>query len=295
MERITDHVFAATDYQGCNPGYVVTSDGVVVIDSPMLPTRAVELREEILKKGPIRFLINTENHVDHNFGNHFFAGLCPTIGHDYMVEEFWAPVGGIDRYDFIREAVQKDDPEGMKLIPVKKDLIVKPPTITFRSRMTLRVGEHVFELIHTPGHTKGETSVYIPQEKVIFVGDNIFCECQTWFYTSDPDIWLKSLGFIKTLDFQHVVPGHGPICDRDYIGKQEAFIREWVKAVASGIAEGWTKEQCVENISLVDRFPMGPGLESVAAMVRRANIERIFDFIKGKVGKFRWELGSYNR
>ena len=74
METITKNVYAFINYRGCNPGYVVTSDGVVVIDTPMLPTKAVEMREEALAKGPIRFLINTESHIDHNFGNHFFAG-----------------------------------------------------------------------------------------------------------------------------------------------------------------------------------------------------------------------------
>ena len=85
MERITENVYAATGRRGCNPGYVVTPEGVVVIDTPMLPTKAVEMRGEVLKKGPIRLSINTENHIDHNFGNHFFAGLCPTIGHHYLL------------------------------------------------------------------------------------------------------------------------------------------------------------------------------------------------------------------
>ncbi|GAB6277776.1 MAG: hypothetical protein SAMD01599839_23160 [Rectinema sp.] len=38
MEQLTKNVFAETKLRGCNPGYVVTSDGVVVIDTPQLPT-----------------------------------------------------------------------------------------------------------------------------------------------------------------------------------------------------------------------------------------------------------------
>jgi cyclase len=72
MEKVTNNVYAATDIRGCNPGYVVTSEGVIIIDTPQLPTKAVAMREEALKKGPIRFLINTEQHIDHIFGNYFF-------------------------------------------------------------------------------------------------------------------------------------------------------------------------------------------------------------------------------
>ena len=85
MERVTDNVYATTDARGCNPGYVVTSKGVVMIDTPQLPTKAVAMREEIAKKGPLRFLINTEHHMDHVFGNFFFAGLATGIAHEHVL------------------------------------------------------------------------------------------------------------------------------------------------------------------------------------------------------------------
>ena len=65
MQKVTDNVFTDTTIRGCNPSFVVTSDGVVVIDTPQLPTRAVAMRKEAEEHGPIRYLINTEHHVDH--------------------------------------------------------------------------------------------------------------------------------------------------------------------------------------------------------------------------------------
>ena len=44
MEQVTANVYANTKIRGCNPSYVVTSDGVVVVDTPQLPTRAVAMR-----------------------------------------------------------------------------------------------------------------------------------------------------------------------------------------------------------------------------------------------------------
>ena len=64
MEQVTPSVFTQTKLRGCNPSFVVTSDGVVVIDTPQLPTRAVAMRTEAESHGPIRYLINTEHHVE---------------------------------------------------------------------------------------------------------------------------------------------------------------------------------------------------------------------------------------
>lgn len=286
MEKITQNVYAATDIRGCNHGYVVTSDGVVIIDTPQLPTRAKEMREEILKQGPVRFLINTEHHIDHIFGNYFFAGMCPVIGHELVLEQFWTAIRGVDPYSYSVDVVKKDDPKGMALMPPEKDFVVNPPSIVFSHHMALRVGDHCFELFHTPGHTKGQIAVYVPEEKIIFAGDTIFSECQTWFHTSDPDSWLQSLNFLNALDADYIIPGHGPICDKDYILKQSAFIREWVTAVATGIAKGWSRQECVEKISFLDRFPMDIGLESSGPMIQQLNVERIFDFLHGKTERF---------
>ena len=57
MQRITENVFTATDSRGCNPSYVVTSDGIVIIDTPQLITKVLEMKEEALKKGPIQPLL----------------------------------------------------------------------------------------------------------------------------------------------------------------------------------------------------------------------------------------------
>jgi cyclase len=70
MEQITAQVYTDTTLRGCNPSYVVTDDGVVVIDTPQLPTRAVAMRKEAESHGPVRYLVNTERHVDHIFGNY---------------------------------------------------------------------------------------------------------------------------------------------------------------------------------------------------------------------------------
>ncbi|MBL7175416.1 MAG: MBL fold metallo-hydrolase [Desulfobacteraceae bacterium] len=286
VKAVTENVKVRTDVRGCNYGYVRTSEGVVVIDTPQLPTRAVELREEAMAAGTVRFLINTEHHIDHIFGNHFFAEMCPVAGHEHIMDEFWT-VSSEDPYAYMEEVVSKDDPQGMSIMPSKQDYVVNSPNITFSEHMKLYLGEHVFELIHTPGHTRGQIAVHVPQERIVFVGDTIFCECQTWFHSADPEAWLHSLGFLRTLDVDYIVPGHGPVCTKAYILKQSSFILEWLSAVAVGISRGWSREECIQRISFLDRFPVDIGQESSGPMVQQRSAARIYDFLQGKVPSFR--------
>ena len=80
MEQLTSSVYAETQIRGCNHGFVVTSEGVVMIDSPQKPSDALKLKEEIAKHGELRYIINTEPHGDHWTGNAYFD--VPVIAHE---------------------------------------------------------------------------------------------------------------------------------------------------------------------------------------------------------------------
>ena len=82
--------------------------------------------------------------------------------------------------------------------------------------MSLHLGQHTFNLINLPGHTASETAVYIPEEKVVFTGDNLNLGIPI-FIKSLPDAWLDSLTAIKQLDVEKIVPGHGQVSDKSSI------------------------------------------------------------------------------
>ena len=79
MQQLTSNVFAETQIRGCNHGFVTTSDGIVMIDSPHKPSDALKLKAEIAKRGQLRYIINTEP-GDHWTGNAFFD--VPVIAHE---------------------------------------------------------------------------------------------------------------------------------------------------------------------------------------------------------------------
>src|SRR6059058_2293213 len=80
MQQLTANVFAETGLRGANHGFVTTSDRIVLIDTPHKPSDALRLKAEIERRGPVRYIINTEPHGDHWTGNAFFN--VPVVAHE---------------------------------------------------------------------------------------------------------------------------------------------------------------------------------------------------------------------
>jgi cyclase len=285
MERVTKNVFAETKIRGCNPGYVVTSDGVVVVDTPQLPTKAVAMCKEAESHGPIRFLINTEYHVDHIFGNYFFRTAENVLAHRITVENFMVVTPEINPYEYAKEALPTDDPEGFKILPDEKTFFADPnrPNVVIDGDATLAVGDHTFNILFTPGHTAGQLAVHVPEERVVFTGDTIFNHCQTWLYVSNIQDWIDSLDRLLELDVDAIVPGHGPICDKQELYVQRAFLMEWQTSVAVAIAKGWSKEEATAKISFADRFPVDIGQEYMMEHVTHNNVRALYEKMTAKM------------
>lgn len=237
------------------------------------------MRDVAEKHGPIRYLINTEHHVDHIFGNYFFRGAGKVISHVEVYNEFMKITPEINPYEYAKEALPTDDPEGAVLFPDEKTYFadMNKPTITFEGNMTLRLGDTTFAMISTPGHTPGQIAVYVPEKKVVFTGDTIFKGVQTWHYASDIEQWVDSLKMLKTLDLDFIVPGHGPICDKTEIDVQIAFLYEWLAAVSVCVSKGMSKEECTQSIAFRDRFPVDIGQEYMLDHVIENNVSTLYD------------------
>jgi cyclase len=283
MQNVTKNVYTDTTIRGCNPSFVVTSDGVVVIDTPQLPTKAVEMRALAEKHGPVRYVINTEHHVDHIFGNYYFKGAGPVIAHRGVDENFMVVGPDLDPFAYAAEAIPMDDPDGAPIFPERDTYFEDPnrPAIVFTGDVTLRVGGHVFELIHTPGHTPGQVTVHVPQERVAFTGDTIFSECQTWLHTSNVDQWLVALERIRQLDIDHIVPGHGPVTTKKYLDVQRSVLMDWVTAVAAAVAKGWSREETIERVNFADRYPVDIGQEHMMNHIQTNNASALYDKLTG--------------
>ncbi len=270
MQQLTANVFAETGLRGANHGFVTTSDGIVLIDTPHKPSDALRLKAEIERRGPLRYIINTEPHGDHWTGNAFFN--VPVVAQQGVRSR----ILGTDLAAHVAR-VASFGPEEPKLLENYKP---NAPVITFQSEMTLHVGNHTFRMVHMPGHTAYQAAVIVVEEGVVFTSDNLFCKVQTWLQEANPEHWLKALESLRALREETFVPGHGPVSDKRYLDEQGAFIQEWADYVRRGIERGMTKDECLANLTaMTDRYPMDVGQDGMAPHVMRLNVANLYDYL----------------
>lgn len=270
MQKISNNVYVETGFRGCNPGFVVTNEGVVMIDTPQFPSDAVKWRDEISKYGEVIYIINTEPHADHFTGNYFFSGTV--VAHEGTRDTILAA-----SVEQLRQHLKEADPESLSLMDKFE---YRSPTITLSQRLNLYVGDHTVSLTNLPGHTAFQVVVHIPEEKVVFTSDNVVCRVQPWLHQALPYEWFDSLSRIEELQADVLVPGHGSICAPSYIPEMRAFVQDWIDTVTAAIDRGISLEEAQDTVSFLDRYPMGQGTESIGHQVQRMNVARLYEVLK---------------
>jgi cyclase len=274
MRRVSENVYAEIYFWGCNPGFVVTGEGVVMIDTPQQPIDAVRWRERLQEYGPIRYLINTEPHVDHILGNAYFPGV-EVIGLVGLQDRYQQAVPELTSAERL-ETIKQADPDSVWLFN-HPDYPPNPPTRTFTDELTLQLGRHTIQCLHLPGHTAPQTGVYLPQEGVLFTGDNIFHRVKTFIQEADPWQWLATLKRIGEIDAAVIVPGHGEPCDRAYLAEQAEIIEAWIGAVEDFVRRGLSEEEALKQPApTADPYPIGQRLFPRVATVDSWNVGNLY-------------------
>jgi cyclase len=262
MRRVGRNSFTEIYFAGCNPSFIETSDGYVMIDSPQQPIDAVRWRERLEEKAPIRYLINTEPHGDHISGNAYFPGVT-VVGQVKLQECFDRYLNASGSLDEKRERFKQTDPDSVWLVGHPDYPASNPPTLTFTDQLTLNVGDHTFNIIHMPGHTAPQTSIHVPEEGVVFTGDNVFHKCRTWMQECDPWEWLAALDRIAALDVDIIVPGHGEPCGKAYLKEQAQIVENWVGFIETFVDRGVAPDEILKGpipVTRQDPYPIGQRL-----------------------------------
>jgi len=271
LKQITSKVYADTDRRGCNFGFLTTSEGIVMFDSPHTPTDAMELKAEIEKRGELRYIINTEPHGDHWTGNAFFN--APVIAQQ-----------GVRRRILetdIEQHIQRVSSFGPDEPGLMEGYVPNVPIITFEENLTLHVGDHTLEVVHMPGHTEYQAAISIKEEGVVWTSDNIFNKVQTYIQEGSPDNWLASLEALRSLDEEIFVPGHGLMCDKSYLDEQGSYIQEWKEYVWAAVQRGMTKDEAIYSLTdMIERYPMESPQQDGPA-VARMNVANLYDYLTG--------------
>lgn len=188
-----------------NAGFVVTDDGVVVVDALGSPALADELLAEIRRvtSQPVRYVIVTHYHADHIYGLQAFKAAGATILAHGAGREYLNSDTAQKRLEASRQELGPWVDDKTRLVPADRWLE--------QDETRLRVGSHEILIRHVgPAHTPEDLVVFVPKAGVLFSGDLFFRGRIPFVGQADSRLWIDSLERLIDYRPRVVVPGHGP-------------------------------------------------------------------------------------
>ena len=244
--RLSDNAYAYTAEGDPNSGVVIGDDGVMVVDAQATPAMAADVIRHIrtVTDKPIKYVVLSHYHAVRVLG-----------ASAYQAGEIIASQA---TYEMIKERGKEDMASEIGRFPrlfrgAEAIRGLTWPTLTFDRELTLWMGKLEVRLIHVgAGHTRGDTIVWLPSQKVLFSGDLV--EYNAGIYTGDAHLrdWPDSLEKLRALRPERLVPGRGPalMTAADSIKAIEFtqnFVRALYASAAAGVAAGKSLKQVYED------------------------------------------------
>ncbi len=216
-----------------NLSFIITGDGVVVVNSGASYQLAQALHEEIRARTdqPVRLVIAENGQGHAMLGNNYWIEQdVPVLAHVDAAEEFRLNSGQsfVSLQNYARERS-----EGT--VPMQ-------PTETFTDRADLTMGDFRIEVLHLgPAHSPGDTQVWLPDQSLLIAGDIAFQERMPPIFEGTCtscwiDTWDNSL---EPLGATYVIPGHGHPTNMAQVRRYTRDYLVWLRErIAEHIDEG---------------------------------------------------------
>ncbi len=239
--KLSDHAYAYTAEGDPNTGIIIGDDAVLVADTQATPAMAADVIRRIreVTDKPIKYVVLTHYHAVRVLG-----------ASAYKAEGAQQILASQDTYDLIVERGEADKASEIGRFPrLFQGVDTVPPgmtwpTITFSGKMTLWLGTLEVQLLQLGrGHTKGDTVVWLPQDKVLLAGDLVEFDATPYAGDAYFKDWPTTLENLAKLGAKALVPGRGPAL----MGEQQVaeglrvtggFIADVRDSVAAGVAAG---------------------------------------------------------
>jgi glyoxylase-like metal-dependent hydrolase (beta-lactamase superfamily II) len=214
-----------------NAGLIVDGDQTLLVDTlfdlKLTAEMLADMRRAVPAAEHINTLFNTHHNGDHTFGNQLVEGAeivateitsedmdpsHPAHYHSMMVNAAALGRGA----QFVAELFKPFDFRGIEL---------KKPTRTFSDRLELKVGDKTVQLIDLgPAHTRSDSVALVPDDRVVFTGDLMFVEGTPIAWAGPVSNWVAACDKILAMDVDVIVPGHGPICDKQAVRDMKGYL-----------------------------------------------------------------------
>jgi cyclase len=264
LHELGDSLYAYLQPNGgwgwSNAGLICQGEDSLLVDT-LFDGRLTErmlraMRQATSAAKRIDTLVNTHANGDHCYGNQLVAEArivasartaaemseLPPAAFAALAEQ--APnMGAVG--EFFLDCFGQFDFTGLELVL---------PDETFAGELTLRVGSREVRLIEVgPAHTRGDTLVHLPAERVLFSGDILFHGAHPIAWAGPVSNWIAACERILAMDLEVIVPGHGPLADSSAVTELKAYF-EYLYEQAGGLhAQGLSPVQAARALAM-DRW-----------------------------------------
>lgn len=225
MKEIVPDVLVEHEYQGVTVGAIRTSDGIVMIDTPITTKEIQSWQTTCMRTGsnPKRLLILLDDHPDRTAGA--LNQRCPII-----VQEKTAQI--------LRSRPSATKMQGMETgalwerVPEITTIEWPKPEITFSESLSVNWGEHPILIEHHPGPTSGSSWVFLPEQKVVFVGDSATPGVPPFLSAAEIEPWLESLDILRSAKYKDymIIGGRSALVTSDELKAVQRFLRKALRA-----------------------------------------------------------------
>jgi glyoxylase-like metal-dependent hydrolase (beta-lactamase superfamily II) len=234
-----------------NAAFIITNDGVVVVDSTNSPFHAREVLYEIRRRteAPVRYVINTSSDGERMLGNEAFADLKASIISTSRAKT------EMQRYrQQIAHRLEGDD---WRLRSRMRGFHIILPEQTFDSQMTLNVGGQEFRLsadLLKPGSPQSDAVVFLPAQKIVFMGELFENGFFPRLGERNLQRWSDTLQQVASWDAEIYVPGHGAPGGKKELGEFRAYL-DWLSTETQRrVKEGQTLAQVKKELQPAEIF-----------------------------------------
>ena len=234
--KLSDHAYAYTAEGDPNTGIVIGDDAVMVIDTQATPGMAQDVIRRIreVTSKPIKYVVLSHYHAVRVLGASAYAP-------EHII-------ASEDTLGLIKERGEQDKASEIGRFPrLFRDVQSVPagltwPTLTFSGKMTLWLGKLEVQLLQLGrGHTKGDTVVWLPQERILFSGDLVEFDATPYAGDAYFQDWPATLDRLAALEPAKLVPGRGAALETPAqvaagLDGTRNFVRDVYAAVQAGAA-----------------------------------------------------------
>ncbi len=224
--QLSENAWAYTAEGDPNSGVVIGDDGVLIVDTTATPAMAQDLiaRIRTITDKPIKYVVLSHYHAVRVLG-----------ASAYFAEGAQQVIASRGTYEMIVERGEADMKSEIERFPrlfagVETVPGLTWPTLVFEKEITLFLGKLEVRIAHLgSGHTKGDTVVWLPQQKVLFSGDLVEYDAACYCGDAQLEDWPATLDALQALNPEKLVPGRGPaLTTPEEVKKGIAYTKDFV-------------------------------------------------------------------